>query len=85
MQFPVNDGYEVCVSYRFNCTADDTACSPEEQKNGTSKWAYVPTSTKTCTDMKEMVQFGYYQDLTCCTQDKCNKPDPAKDPFTKIQ
>ena len=84
MSFPTKDGYEVCASYRFKCTDQDTACTPEEQKSGATKWSYIPLTVKMCTDLKEMAQFGYYQDLSCCKQDMCNKPDPAKDPDTKL-
>ena len=63
-----------CAKYRFKCTQGDEACTESEQLSGVTKWAYIITSKSTCETMKSASYSSIYQDVTCCSENKCNKP-----------
>jgi len=65
-----------CVKYRFQCTQDDQACSKQEQSKNVKKWAYTILPASTCQYLKQFS--SVYEDLTCCSTNRCNKPNNGK-------
>ena len=61
-----------CAKYRMQCTAGDTACTPEEQRTKKFKWAYIVSTDEMCRQLKQAP--AVYQQLTCCKKNKCNAP-----------
>jgi hypothetical protein len=70
----------VCIRYAYLCTQLDKACKPEQW--GKLQWSYVTSSKETCVKLKEAA--AVYKNVTCCTKDRCNAPDPKQDPVTKV-
>ncbi|CAF1638503.1 unnamed protein product [Rotaria magnacalcarata] len=62
----------VCAKYRVQCTPDDTACTTEEQRLKTVKWAYIMTTDQMCKQMKKMPEM--FRQQKCCKKNKCNAP-----------
>jgi hypothetical protein len=77
---------DACASYQFVCSSGQTACSQEEQLQGKVKWAYVPMSQESCAELKDTTgsSSSSYSSVKCCTEDLCNKPDPALDPNAQL-
>jgi hypothetical protein len=73
----------VCASYQYKCSKGDTSCSAAEAALGTSKYAYIWTLAATCSTMASMPDV--YSNVLCCSEDRCNKPDVAVDPTTKVR
>ncbi|UJR08240.1 hypothetical protein I4U23_012513 [Adineta vaga] len=61
-----------CAKYRFQCTKDDQACNQQEQTAQTKKWAYTIVSKSTCKTLQTAT--NVYEDITCCSKNKCNRP-----------
>ncbi len=61
-----------CAKYRMQCSSDDTACTAEEQRLKTVKWAYITSTDQMCKQMKRIPQM--FQQLKCCKKNKCNAP-----------
>jgi len=61
-----------CVRYQFNCATGDQACTPQEQEQQTTKWAYTTVSKSTCSMMQQAP--NVYLNVKCCAKNRCNKP-----------
>lgn len=65
------DADHSCVKYCFKCTADDGACTPQEQKDGIVKAMYTAANEQT---------YAYLLSdaprVTYCNNDLCNAWDP---------
>ena len=62
----------VCAKYRFQCTANDQACTQHEQTVQTKKWSYVIIGKSTCQSLRAAP--SVYEDVTCCSKNGCNRP-----------
>lgn len=76
----LNQPGTLCARYQFPCTKDDRACTAQDA--GKLLWAYTSLEKATCDQLKAMP--GTYKDLTCCSTNLCNAPDPKRDMSTKI-
>jgi hypothetical protein len=65
-----------CAKSRFRCSIDDNACTENEQSAKTIIWAYTIVSQITCETMKKPPT--RYSDITCCSENRCNRPDTGK-------
>lgn len=72
-------GY-LCLRYQYLCTPNDKECAPGEV--GKLKWHYSIAEKNSCDSMKALPE--RYRDLTCCSTNLCNAPDPKRDPTTKV-
>ena len=86
-------GSAVCARWQSKCTKADVGyCSPAEIKAGTFKWLYAAiqggpsgSSLVSCGQVKAaLAAVPFAKDVTCCTTNKCNAPDPRLDKVTKV-
>jgi len=66
---PSNDTM-ACVSYKFACSPNDGACTPEEKTASTVKQANTFVSSTTCGQMYTMPTI--YLNACCCVGEGCN-------------
>ena len=82
-EFPIEDQGEAqaCASYKFRCTENEPGCAPEEiAKQDVFKWSYTAMPAAQCEQMKANADGSQFGNVTCCSNDLCNKPDPVADP-----
>ncbi|KAF6254450.1 hypothetical protein COO60DRAFT_316528 [Scenedesmus sp. NREL 46B-D3] len=80
--YPRRDGYSACLRYQYRCTADTATCLASEI--GSWKHHYYGSSAQQCRSILSNAPNMGLRSVFCCTADRCNAPDPRRDPTTQL-
>jgi len=61
-----------CISYKYKCMTNDTACTTKEIREGVYKWRFSVSLTSFCLNL---ILNPYAKNVTCCDDNLCNVPE----------
>jgi len=67
---PQNETFR-CISYKYKCLVNDSACTEYEINAGTLKWRFSVSTADFCLNL---IYNPNAQNITCCNSDLCNTP-----------